>query len=112
MAPSRKDGEVDIAVHSRPRVMDDGTPAFGMTDRMTHRSLREYPHAVYAFQEGGFERVPVPGEGPGENPWCHYRGGPPQARPDFWKWNRDWVAFLVSFRVTRYLNPVHAGSPH
>jgi len=38
-------------------VMEDGTLAFGMTDRLTHANLQENPHAVYAFNERGFEGV-------------------------------------------------------
>ena len=57
MATAGKSGEVDIAVYSRPHVMEDGTLAFGMTDRLTHANLQENPYAVYAFNERGFEGV-------------------------------------------------------
>ena len=50
-------GEVDIAVYSRPRVLEDGTLVFGMADRLTHANLTENPHAVYAFHEGAFRGV-------------------------------------------------------
>ena len=57
MATASRTGEVDIAVYSRPHVMEDGTLAFGMTDRLTHANLQENPHAVYAFNEKGYEGV-------------------------------------------------------
>ena len=57
MATAGKSGAVDIAVYSRPHVMEDGTLAFGMTDRLTHANLQENPYAVYAFSERGFEGV-------------------------------------------------------
>ncbi len=57
MATSASSGEVDIAVYSRPHVMEDGTLAFGMTDRLTYANLQQNPHAVYAFNEKGFEGV-------------------------------------------------------
>ena len=58
LATAGKGGEVDIAVYSRPHVVDDSTLAFGMTDRLTHANLQENPHAVYAFnEERGFEGV-------------------------------------------------------
>ena len=50
-------GEVDIAIYSRPHVMEDGTLAFGMTDRLTHANLGENPYAVYAFNEKGYQGV-------------------------------------------------------
>lgn len=55
LATSNNKGEVDIAVYSKPKVMDDGTLACGMADRLTHANLNENPHAVYAFNEGGFQ---------------------------------------------------------
>jgi len=50
-------GATNIAVYSRPKVLTDGTLAFGMTDRLTYANLQENPHAVYAFQEEGFQGV-------------------------------------------------------
>lgn len=55
LATANKKGEVDIAVYSRPKVMEDGTLAYCMADRLTHANLTENPHAVYAFNEGGFQ---------------------------------------------------------
>lgn len=47
-------GRVNIAVYSRPHVQEDGTFAFGMTDRLTHANVENNPHAAYAFNAGGF----------------------------------------------------------
>jgi len=57
LATANRKGEVDIAVYSRPKVMEDETLAYGMADRLTHANLQENPHAVYAFNEGGFQGV-------------------------------------------------------
>jgi len=57
LATSNSSGDIDIAVYSRPKVMDDGNLAYGMADRLTHANLQENPHAVYAFNEGGFQGV-------------------------------------------------------
>lgn len=46
-------GQVDAAVYSRPHVMDDGTVAFIMRDRLTHHNLQSNPHAAYLFKEEG-----------------------------------------------------------
>ena len=41
----------NIAVYSRPHVMDDGTIAFIMLDRLSHKNLQSNPHAAYLFVE-------------------------------------------------------------
>jgi hypothetical protein len=46
-------GRVDAAVYSRPHIMDDGTMAFIMNDRLIHRYLQSNPHAAYLFREDG-----------------------------------------------------------
>jgi hypothetical protein len=47
------EGKVDAAVYSRPHVMDDGTIASIMADRLSHENLKTNPHAVYLFLEEG-----------------------------------------------------------
>jgi len=47
------EGRVDAAVYSRPHSMEDGTLAFIMRDRLTHRNLQSNPHAAYLFIEKG-----------------------------------------------------------
>jgi len=46
-------GKVDAAIYARPHVMDDGTIAFIMRDRLTHHNLQENPYAAYLFIEDG-----------------------------------------------------------
>jgi len=46
-------GKVDAAVYSRPHVMEDGTIAFIMRNRLTHANLKTNPHAAYLFIEEG-----------------------------------------------------------
>ena len=53
LATASAKGEVDIAVYSRPHVMDDGTLAFIMRDRLTHSYLQENDYATFAFIENG-----------------------------------------------------------
>jgi hypothetical protein len=57
LATANSKGEVDIAVYSRPKIMEDDTLAYGMADRLTHANLESNPHAVYAFHEGRFRGV-------------------------------------------------------
>ena len=53
LSTSAADGRVDAAVYSRPHVMEDGTIAFIMRDRLSHRNLQENPYAVFLFREDG-----------------------------------------------------------
>ena len=43
LATSDADGNVNLAVYSKPHVQEDGTLAFGMTDRLTHANLQSNP---------------------------------------------------------------------
>ena len=47
------DGRVDAAIYGRPNIMEDGTMAFIMRDRLSHHNLKSNPHATYLFKEEG-----------------------------------------------------------
>ena len=51
LATADSKGKVDVAVYSRPHVMDDNTVAFIMRERLTHENLKSNPHAAYLFME-------------------------------------------------------------
>ncbi len=51
LATADKAGNVDAAVYSRPHFMDDGTIAFIMADRLSHKNLKSNPRAAYLFME-------------------------------------------------------------
>jgi hypothetical protein len=53
LATADNDGKVDAAVYARPHVMEDGTLAVIMRDRLTHHNLQSNPHATYLFMEKG-----------------------------------------------------------
>ncbi len=53
LATADSDGKVDAAVYARPHIMDDGTIALIMRDRLTHHNLQSNPHACYMFIEKG-----------------------------------------------------------
>jgi hypothetical protein len=53
LATADAEGRVNIAVYSRPHVMDDQTVAFIMRDRLSHRNLQSNPQAAYSFIEEG-----------------------------------------------------------
>jgi hypothetical protein len=44
-------GKVDAAIYSTPHVMDDGTVAFVMLERLTHKNIQSNPFAAYLFRE-------------------------------------------------------------
>lgn len=44
-------GKVDAALYARPHVLEDGTIAFIMADRLTHHNLQSNPYAAYLFVE-------------------------------------------------------------
>lgn len=51
LATADADGKVDAAIYSVPHVMDDGSLAFIMRDRLTHNNLQANSFAVYLFME-------------------------------------------------------------
>jgi pyridoxamine 5'-phosphate oxidase-like protein len=53
LATADSQGQVDAAVYARPHVLEDGTLAFIMRDRLTHDNLTSNPSAVYLFVEDG-----------------------------------------------------------
>ena len=57
LATADSEGKVDVAVYSRPHVMDSETVAFIMRDRLTHHNLQSNPHAAYLFKEAGEQYV-------------------------------------------------------
>ena len=46
-------GKVSSAIYSRPHVMEDGSLAFIMRDRLTHKNAESNPYAAYLFKEDG-----------------------------------------------------------
>lgn len=50
---SNAEGKVTAAIYARPHIMDDGTLAFIMRDRLTHHNLQSNPRAVFLFVEKG-----------------------------------------------------------
>lgn len=59
LSTADSDGKVDAAIYAKPHVLEDGTIAFIMRDRLTHKNINANPHAVYLFIEnaGGYKGV-------------------------------------------------------
>jgi hypothetical protein len=56
LATTDSDGRPNMALYSRPHMMDDGTLAFIMADRLSRKNVSQNPHAAYLFQKDGPER--------------------------------------------------------
>ena len=59
LSTADSDGKVDAAIYAKPHVLEDGTIAFIMRDRLTHKNIKANPHAVYLFIEnaGGYKGI-------------------------------------------------------
>lgn len=53
LATADGEGRVDMAVYAKPHVMDDGSIAFIMADRLSHHNLQSNDRAAYLFMEEG-----------------------------------------------------------
>lgn len=53
LATADSQGKVNVAVFARPHVMEDGTVAFIMPERLTYHNLEVNPYAAYLFIEDG-----------------------------------------------------------
>ena len=53
LATSDSQSNVDIAIYSRPYIMDEKTIAFSMLDRLSFKNVRSNPKAAYMFIEEG-----------------------------------------------------------
>jgi hypothetical protein len=51
LATADSQGNVGIALYSRPHVIDTDTITFIMADRQSHRNLQSNPKAAYLFRE-------------------------------------------------------------
>lgn len=53
LATADREGRVDAAIYSTPHILEQGTVAFLMRQRLSHHNLQENPHATYLFMEDG-----------------------------------------------------------
>ncbi|MFO7839050.1 MAG: pyridoxamine 5'-phosphate oxidase family protein [Desulfosalsimonadaceae bacterium] len=53
LSTADREGNVDCAVYARPHVMEDGTLAFIMRARLSHKNLQSNPRAAFMFIEEG-----------------------------------------------------------
>lgn len=59
LSTADEQGRVDSAIYARPHVLEDGTLAMIMRERLTHKNLQANPYAAYLFIEntGGYKGV-------------------------------------------------------
>ena len=53
LATSDSEGKVDIAVYSRPYIIDEKTVAFSMLEKLSYSNILSNPKAAYMFMERG-----------------------------------------------------------
>jgi hypothetical protein len=53
LATADGDGNINSAVYARPHVMEDGSLAFIMRDRQSHKNLQSNSIATYLFKADG-----------------------------------------------------------
>ena len=53
LATSDSDGNVDLAIYSRPYIIDENKIAFSMLERTTYNNVLSNPKAAYMFIEEG-----------------------------------------------------------
>jgi len=53
LATSDTDGNVDIAVYSRPYIIDEKTIALSMLEKLSYSNIQSNPKAAYMFVEQG-----------------------------------------------------------
>lgn len=53
LSTADSEGNVDSALYARPHVMEDGSLALIMRDRLSHANLQSNPKAAYLFLEEG-----------------------------------------------------------
>ncbi len=53
LATSDSDGNVDIAIYSRPYIIDEKKVAFSMLERLSYANVQSNPKAAYMFIEQG-----------------------------------------------------------
>ena len=53
LATSDAEGKVDIAVYSRPYIIDEKTIAFSMLEKLSYSNIQSNPRAAYMFVEEG-----------------------------------------------------------
>ena len=53
LATSDVEGNVDIAVYSRPYIIDENTIAFSMLEKLSYSNIQSNPKAAYMFVEEG-----------------------------------------------------------
>ena len=49
LATADEEGNPDMAIYTKPKVLDENTVAFVMRERLSHQNLKHNPQAAYMF---------------------------------------------------------------
>jgi hypothetical protein len=106
-------GKVDAAIYARPHVMEDGSLAFIMLDRLTHKNLESNPNATYLFLEDGgrYRGVRLFLEKIREDNDPDLISRIARKCPDDFGQHAEGTRFLVYFRLEKILDLIGPGVP-
>ena len=111
LATADAQGKVDAAIYARPHMLEDGTFAFIMLDRLTHKNLQSNPYATFLFMEKGEGykgvRLFLKKLREDTDPELIKNLSRRCVSPD----QIQGPKFLVIFRLEKYLNLLGAGTP-
>jgi len=113
LATADAQGKVDAAIYARPQVLEDGSLAFIMLDRLSHHNLQSNPHAAYLFLEvgGRYQGVRLFLEKLGEETDPELIANYPHHCPVPEGSPAGEQKFFVTFRVTRMLKVLGGEAP-
>jgi hypothetical protein len=103
LSTADSEGNVDSAIYARPHILEDGTLALIMRDRLSHHNLQSNPKAAYLFVEEGpgykgkrFFLTKIGEEADQEKIQSLRRRSPKDSEAD-----SDVANFLVYFRIDK-----------
>ena len=103
LSTADSEGNVDSAIYARPHILEDGTLALIMRDRLSHHNLQSNPKAAYLFVEDGpgykgkrFFLTKIGEEANQEKIHSLRRRSPKDSEAD-----SDVAKFLVYFRIDK-----------
>ena len=109
LSTADSEGRVNAAVYARPQILEDGTLAWIMRDRLSHHNLQSNPKAAYLFREegAGYKGLRL------HLTKVHEESGTPRVKELCRRCriddNPDAVRFMVVFTVDKRLPLIGAG---
>ena len=109
LSTADSEGRVNAAVYARPQILEDGTLAWIMRDRLSHHNLQSNPKAAYLFRDegAGYKGLRL------HLTKVHEESGTPRVKELCRRCriddNPDAVRFMVVFTIDKQLPLIGAG---